>query len=316
MTDASTAAPAAPITKYRKDYQPPTHLVDTLELEFDLAEEHTRVRSKMALRENPASAAEGGVLVLDGEDLELVSVRVDGAPMSEGDYEVGKETLSLSGLPKECVLEVEVIIEPQENTRFEGLYRSGPMFLTQCEAEGFRRITYFLDRPDVMARYTTTVRAERERYPILLSNGNLVDSGEGDDGSHWARWEDPFPKPSYLFALVAGDLHCHPGSFTTASGREVELRVYVEHQHADKCEHAMRSLENSMRWDEEVYGREYDLDIFWKRAPRQAALLATLRDADVVSFPNLDEELPGWKPAKKSLEPICAVLIHGVTVSA
>ena len=246
MTEASTAAP---ITKYRKDYQPPTHLVDTLELEFDLAEEHTRVRSKMALRENPASAAEGGALVLDGEDLELVSVSVDGAPMSEGDYEVGKETLSLRGLPKECVLEVEVIIEPQENTRFEGLYRSGPMFLTQCEAEGFRRITYFLDRPDVMARYTTTVRAERERYPILLSNGNLVDSGEGDDGSHWARWEDPFPKPSYLFALVAGDLHCHPGSFTTASGREVELRVYVEHQHADKCEHAMVSLERSMRWD-------------------------------------------------------------------
>ena len=262
MTDASTAAPAAPITKYRKDYQPPTHLVDTLELEFDLAEEHTRVRSKMALRENPASAAEGGALVLDGEDLELVSVRVDGAPMSEGDYEVGKETLSLSGLPKECVLEVEVIIEPQENTRFEGLYRSGPMFLTQCEAEGFRRITYFLDRPDVMARYTTTVRAERERYPILLSNGNLVDSGEGDDGSHWARWEDPFPKPSYLFALVAGDLHCHPGSFTTASGREVELRVYVEHQHADKCEHAMVSLERSMRWDEETFGLEYDLDLY------------------------------------------------------
>ncbi|MCH2107000.1 MAG: aminopeptidase N [Planctomycetes bacterium] len=262
MTDAATATPTAPITKYRKDYQPPTHLVDTLELEFDLAEEHTRVRSKMTLRENPASDAEGGDLVLAGEDIELVSVSVDGAELSEDRYEVGEESLSLTGLPAECVLEIEVLIKPQENTRFEGLYRSGPMFLTQCEAEGFRRITYFLDRPDVMARYTTTVRAERERYPILLSNGNLVDSGESDDGRHWARWEDPFPKPSYLFALVAGDLHCHPGSFTTASGREVELRVYVEHQHADKCEHATVSLERSMRWDEESFGLEYDLDLY------------------------------------------------------
>jgi len=262
MTDAATATPTAPTTKYRKDYQPPTHLVDTLELEFDLAEEHTRVRSKMALRENPASRADGGSLVLDGEGLELVRVSVDGVELGEDRYEVGKETLSLNGLPKECVLEIEVVIEPQENTCFEGLYRSGPMFLTQCEAEGFRRITYFFDRPDVMARYTTTVRAEKERYPILLSNGNLVDSGEDAEGSHWARWEDPFPKPSYLFALVAGDLHCHPGSFTTSSGREVELRVYVEHQHADKCEHAMVSLENSMRWDEETFGLEYDLDLY------------------------------------------------------
>jgi len=262
MTDAATATPTAPITKYRKDYQPPTHLVDTLELEFDLAEEHTRVRSKMILRENPASAAERGRLVLDGEDLKLESVSVDGDKLSDDRYQVGEETLTVTGLPAKCVLEIEVVIEPQENTRFEGLYRSGPMFLTQCEAEGFRRITYFLDRPDVMARYTTTVRAESERYPILLSNGNLVDSGEGDDGRHWARWEDPFPKPSYLFALVAGDLHCHPGSFTTASGREVELRVYVEHQHADKCEHAMLSLERSMRWDEETFGLEYDLDLY------------------------------------------------------
>ena len=136
------------------------------------------------------------------------------------------------------------------------------MFLTQCEAEGFRRITYFLDRPDVMARYTTTIHANRDSYPVLLSNGNLVDSGEDEGGSHWARWEDPFPKPSYLFALVAGDLHCHPGAFTTSSGREVELRVYVEHQHADKCEHATASLEKSMRWDEETFGLEYDLDLY------------------------------------------------------
>ena len=145
MTDAAIATPTEPKTKYRKDYQPPTHLVDTLELEFDLAEEHTRVHSKMALRENPASRGEGGELVLNGEGLELARVCVDGVDLGEDRYEVGKETLTLFGLPKECVLEIEVVIEPQENTCFEGLYRSGPMFLTQCEAKGFRRITYFLD---------------------------------------------------------------------------------------------------------------------------------------------------------------------------
>ena len=262
MNDAAIATPAQATTTYRKDYQPPTHFVDTLELEFDLAEEHTRVRSRMSLRENPARSDVSGEVVLDGKELELVSVSVDGAQLSEDRYEVGEETLKVSGLPAECVLEIEVVIEPQENTCFEGLYRSGAMFLTQCEAEGFRRITYFFDRPSVMARYTTTIRAEREAYPELLSNGNLVDSGEDADGRHWARWEDPFPKPSYLFALVAADLHCHPGQFTTASGREVELRVYVEHQHADKCEHAMLSIGDAMRWDEETFGLEYDLDLY------------------------------------------------------
>ena len=187
MTDAAIATPTRPTTTYRKDYQPPTHLVDTLELEFDLAEEHTRVHSRMSLRENPARSDVSGEVVLDGKELELVCVTLDGAQLSEERYEVGEETLKVTGLPAECVLEIEVVIEPQENTCFEGLYRSGKMFLTQCEAEGFRRITYFLDRPDVMARYTTTVRAERTSYPVLLSNGNLVDSGEDADGRHWAR---------------------------------------------------------------------------------------------------------------------------------
>ncbi len=262
MTDTANATTSQPTTKYRKDYQPPTHLVDTFDIEFDLAEEHTRVRSRICIRQNPASQEEAGHLVLNGEGLNLVHVTVDGTILGEDRYEVGQETLTLTGLPAECVLDIEVVIEPQENTCFEGLYRSGPMFLTQCEAEGFRRITYFLDRPDVMARYTTTIHADRDSYPVLLSNGNLVDSGEDENGNHWARWEDPFPKPSYLFALVAGDLHCHPGAFTTSSGREVELRVYVEHQHADKCEHATASLEKSMRWDEETFGLEYDLDLY------------------------------------------------------
>ena len=262
MTDAATASPTQSITRYRKDYRPPTHLVDTLELEFDLADEHTSVRARMTLRSNLPQENQDGKLVLDGVGLELVRIAVDGIELGEDRYWVGDEALTITELPAQCVLETEVLIEPQANTCFEGLYRSGPMFLTQCEAEGFRRITYFLDRPDVMTRYTTIVRADSGRYPVLLSNGNLVEAGQDDNGWHWARWEDPFRKPSYLFALVAGDLHCVQDAFTTMSGREVELRVYVEHHHADKCAHAMTSLIRAMRWDEETFGREYDLDLY------------------------------------------------------
>ncbi len=262
MTDSSIATPRPPSTKYRKDYKAPAYLVDTVRLQFDLAEDHATVRSQMTLRANPARPDAGGVLELDGEDLTLLRIAVDGVELDKERYRVEPESLTVTGLPAQCSLETEVRIEPQLNTRFEGLYRSGPMFLTQCEAEGFRRITYFLDRPDTMARFTTTIRAEEARYPVLLSNGNLVESGKDDDGYHWARWEDPIPKPSYLFALVAGDLHIHPGSFTTMSGREVELRVYAEHHHADKCDHAMQSLIHAMRWDEENFAREYDLDLY------------------------------------------------------
>ena len=262
MTDTTTASFAQSITKYRQDYRPPTHLVDALELDFDLGDERTTVRARMAIRSNRSAENQTGELVLDGVGLDLVKVALDGVDLRRERYRISNEALTITGLPDQCVLETEVLIEPQANTCFEGLYRSGPMFLTQCEAEGFRRITYFLDRPDVMTCYTTTVRADRDRYPVLLSNGNLVQAGEDGNGRHWARWEDPFRKPSYLFALVAGDLHCEPGSFVTMSGRKVELRVYVEHHHADKCAHAMTSLIKAMRWDEETFGREYDLDLY------------------------------------------------------
>ncbi|MBM63637.1 MAG: aminopeptidase N [Acidobacteria bacterium] len=262
MKDTVNTFPAKFTTKYRKDYRPPTHLVDTFELDFDLSDEHTCVRSRMALHSNPKHENHTGELILDGVDLKLVRVVIDGRELRKDEYVVDEETLTLTGLPSTFVLETEVLVEPQANTCFEGLYRSGLMFLTQCEAEGFRRITYFLDRPDVMARYITTVRADRSRYPILLSNGNLIDSGDDGGGRHWAKWEDPFRKPSYLFALVAGDLHCFSDSFTTMSGRKIELRVYVEHHHADKCAHAMASLIRAMRWDEETFGLEYDLDLY------------------------------------------------------
>ena len=160
------------------------------------------------------------------------------------------------------MLETEVVIHPYENTKLMGLYTSSDAFCTQCEAEGFRRITYYLDRPDVMARFTTRIEADRAKYPVLLSNGNRVGDGELPGGRHWVQWEDPFRKPSYLFALVAGDLVCHGGTFTTASGREVALEIWVEAENADKCEHALASLQAAMKWDEETYGLEYDLDIY------------------------------------------------------
>ncbi len=249
MNDAINTFPAKSTTKYRKDYRPSTHLVDTLELDFDLFDKHTCVRARMALHSNSKHDNHTGEIVLDGVGLQLVRVVVDGRELRRDQYVVDEETLTLTGLPSAFVLETVVLVEPKANTCFEGLYRSGLMFLTQCEAEGFRRITYFLDRPDVMARYITTVRADRSRYPLLLSNGNLIDSGDDEEGRHWARWDDPSRKPSYLFALVAGDLHCFRDSFTTMSGRTIELRVYVEHHHADKCAHAMASLIKALRWD-------------------------------------------------------------------
>ena len=262
MSESTLAQVASVPTKYRNDYTPPTHFIETVALDFHLSEVHTRVSSRMKFRTNPANRLPGNDLVLHGENLKLVRVMLDNVELDKNDYVVAHDSLTIRDTPPEFILDIEVVIEPQENTCFEGLYRSGPMFLTQCEAEGFRRITYFLDRPDVMARFTTTLSAEKASCPVLLSNGNLVESGEHEDGRHWARWEDPFRKPSYLFALVAGEFHCEKSSFATMSGRDVELRVYVENHHADKCTHAIESLKHSMKWDEETYGREYDLDLY------------------------------------------------------
>jgi aminopeptidase N len=249
-------------TIYRKDYTPPDYFVETIELRFELGEETTRVHSRLAVKVNQDTAREGRPLRLDGHRVTLLGLTLDGTPLSEEQYSVNGEGLTIPAVPSAFILEVTTEIRPQDNTYLEGLYRSAGMFCTQCEAEGFRSITFFPDRPDVLAVYTVTIVAERNKYPLLLANGNLLESGDLPDGKHYAVWRDPFPKPCYLFALVAGDLVCIEGNFTTCSGREVTLRIYVQEKNRDKCGHALRSLQKAMRWDEEKFGREYDLDLF------------------------------------------------------
>lgn len=246
-----------------QDYLPPAYLTDTVDLDFDLGEEVTVVRARLALRRNPArSDAATQPLTLDGQRLELVSVTLDGQLLTPDAYSITPDQLIIATVPEQFTLETVVRIKPQENTALEGLYKSSGSFCTQCEAEGFRKITYFSDRPDVMARYVTTLHADKARYPVLLSNGNRIASGDEGDSRHWARWEDPFPKPCYLFALVAGNLRTVEDRFRTRSGRDVDLYIHVEPGNEDKVDHAMRALKASMAWDEEVFGLEYDLDIF------------------------------------------------------
>jgi len=249
-----------PKTVRLADYRAPEFFIDSVALDFDLGEADTRVSSMMQLRRNGSGG--DNALLLNGRDLELVSVSVDGHVLDAGDYELDTETLRIPMLPDVFTLEIVTCIHPQDNTSLGGLYTSGGNFCTQCEAEEFRKITYYLDRPDVMAKFITTITADKTKYPVLLSNGNLLETGELDGGRHWAKWQDPFPKPSYLFALVAGDLACIKDTFVTLSGRIVDLHLYVQHHNVDKCEHAMRSLKNAMSWDEKVYGREYDLDLY------------------------------------------------------
>ena len=257
--DTSKDMTTPPGTIRRADYTPPPFLIDTVDLDVELGKETTSVVARLAVRRNPAAVSQPADMVLDGKKMELVSVQLDG---KSAVHEVTPETLTLRGVPDSFSLEIRTRLRPQENTELTGLYKSRDLFCTQCEAEGFRRITYFLDRPDVMARYTTRIVADRALAPVLLSNGNLVDSGVLDDGRYFAAWEDPFPKPSYLFALVAGPLECLEDWFTTRSGREVTLRIFVRPGDVGRCGHAMESLKKSMKWDEEVYGLEYDLDTF------------------------------------------------------
>jgi aminopeptidase N len=251
-----------PQAVHRLDYRPPDYRIDAVHLDFDLREDGTRVRARIEMHRAPVSVGDVPPLVLDGEELETLSVAIDGEPLAANAYEVREGALEIHTPPERFVLETEVRIHPERNTALSGLYKSGGNFCTQCEAHGFRRITWFLDRPDVMARFTVRVEADLANYPVLLSNGNRVEEESLAEGRHAVRWEDPFPKPSYLFALVAGDLRSHAGSFTTASGREVRLEIWVEPQNIDRCEHALRSLQRAMRWDEEVFGLEYDLDIY------------------------------------------------------
>jgi aminopeptidase N len=246
---------------FRKDYQPWPWKLDRVTFRFEIGEEATRVISSLALRPNPETEP-ASVIELDGEDMELVSLSIDGRQLRPDEYTQTGKGLSVECNGGSCRLDVEVEIRPGENTALEGLYCSGEFMLTQCEAEGFRKITYFPDRPDVMTVFDVTLIADGKRYPVLLSNGNAVESGELDDGRHWVRWVDPFAKPSYLFALVAGDLACVEDRFRTRSGRDVLLRFYVEEENAGKCEHAVESLIKAMQWDEQRFGLEYDLDIY------------------------------------------------------
>ncbi|MCL2345890.1 MAG: aminopeptidase N, partial [Desulfobulbus sp.] len=222
--------PDTPPTIYLKDYTPPAWLIDTVDLDFDIGGEATVVTATLAVRRNPGVAARP--LALDGEELETLAVRLNGQP---ADHELTPTTLILANTPEQFSLQTVVRIHPDRNTRLSGLYRSRDGYFTQCEAQGFRRITWFLDRPDVMSTYTVTLHAERARFPVLLANGNPVAAGEEADGRHWAKWQDPFRKPAYLFAVVAGKLDVLRDRFRTASGREVQLAIYVEPGKLDQC---------------------------------------------------------------------------------
>ena len=246
--------------KFRADYRPAPFVIDKVELDFHLADAETLVTSRLELRRRPES--DGDSLQLDGEELELRAIRIDGRDLEEGEYSLTSDRLTVHVVPDRFVLETVVSIRPQDNTQLSGLYRSGTMYCTQCEAEGFRRITWFLDRPDVMTTFLVRIEADADAFPVLLSNGNRIEAGRLDGGRHYSVWEDPFPKPSYLFALVAGDLGSIESRFTTRNGREVALHIYTEHRNVDQLDYAMEALKRSMTWDEEVFRLEYDLDIF------------------------------------------------------
>ena len=244
-----------------KDYRPPDWLVETVALDVSLHPTQATVRARLALKPNPDAPA--APLVLEGDGLNFVSLKLDGAEPASDSFLVTPDQLTVPQTPNgPFTLEIETRVDPSANTQLSGLYRSSGTYCTQCEAEGFRRITYFPDRPDVMAVFTTRIEADKQEAPVLLANGNLTESGDLPGGRHYAVWHDPFPKPSYLFALVGGDLACVEDRFRTVSGRDVTLRIYVEHGKQDRCGYAMDSLKRAMRWDEEKFGREYDLDIF------------------------------------------------------
>ncbi len=250
-----------PKTIRLQDYTPPAFQIDTVFMHFDLNEDVTRVKTVLTLHRNP-DAPQAKDLQLNGEDMRLLQVLVDGQALTHEQYQVTDDSLTVFAVPDSFTLETEVELEPQNNSKLSGLYKSGPTFCTQCESHGFRRITYYLDRPDVLSRFTVSISADKDRYPVLLSNGNLIESKQLDNNRQWVKWEDPSLKPAYLFALVAGDLDHIEDTFITQSGRNVELRVYVEKGKKDQSHHAMESLKHAMAWDEEAFDREYELDIY------------------------------------------------------
>ncbi|KAA3634158.1 MAG: aminopeptidase N, partial [Proteobacteria bacterium] len=257
MPDATKTG--APRTIRLSDYRPPAFKIDETHLTFELEPGATRVVSRLVMRR-----ADGGdgPLVLDGEGLKTLRVSLDGRALDEGEYRAGDDALTIPGVGAEFVVETECVIDPQANTALSGLYRSSGNYCTQCEPEGFRRITWYLDRPDVLSVFTTTIVGDADENPVMLSNGDRIAGDETDDGRRRVTWRDPWPKPSYLFALVAGNLGCLRDTFVTRSGREVALEVYAEHHNMEQCDHAMASLKKAMQWDEDVYGREYDLDTY------------------------------------------------------
>ncbi len=252
----------APKAILREDYRPFPYRIQHVALTFELDPDATLVASELKLEpvENPQVPCEP--LFLDGVDLEFVDIHLNGVMLDEARYQLVDGGLLVNGISEACILAIRTRINPAANVALEGLYQSSGNFCTQCEAQGFRKITFFPDRPDVLATFDVTLIADKARYPVLLANGNLADSGIDKDGRHWAIWHDPFPKPSYLFALVAGDLEYIRDSYTTASGRQVELRIYVESHNLSQIDYAMAALKRSMKWDEEVFNLEYDLDIF------------------------------------------------------
>ena len=246
--------------KKRLDYQPPTFSIDNVNLDFDLAPDATHVMAQLTISRIDPNASDD--LVLDGHDLTLVSILLDGVILDKSLYDLSDNHLIIRCLPAHSTLTVVTKIEPQSNTALEGLYFASDTFCTQCEAEGFRRITYYLDRPDVLSIFTVTITADKNAYPFLLSNGNAIDSGDLPNGRHFVTWHDPFKKPAYLFALVAGDFDVLEDVYVTSSKRNVSLQVFVEKGRLDQANHAMQSLKKSMKWDEQTFNLEYDLDIY------------------------------------------------------
>ena len=248
--------------KYLKDYSPPDYLVDHIDLRFDIFEKKTIVTSAMEITRNRKTANEKTPLILDAVDLDIKSVVADDMVLMPEEYETGKHYFKLNRVPENFTLEITTCLNPEANTTMEGLYRSGNCFCTQCEAEGFRKITCFPDRPDVMTKFSCIITADQTKYPVLLSNGNMVLKGNLENNRHFVKWEDPVKKPCYLFAVVAGDLSCVEDVYTTASQRRIFLKIYVEKENIDKCRYALTSLKQAMAWDEEKFGREYDLDLY------------------------------------------------------
>ncbi|MBW2683858.1 MAG: aminopeptidase N, partial [Deltaproteobacteria bacterium] len=251
-----------PTTTFRKDYSAPYYFIESVELLFKLFDEKTRVITKSIFYKNDHGMPTGAPLILSGEKLNLISVKMDGKPVDPEKYSADNKTLTINNPPSTFTLEIITEIDPARNTSLEGLYRSSGNYCTQCEAEGFRKITYYLDRPDILAKFTVRIEGDKESCPVMLSNGNCIERGELDANRHYAIWQDPFPKPCYLFALVAGRLVSLEDEFITRSGKKIDLKIYVEERNRKKCGYAMLSLKKAMKWDEDVFGLEYDLNTY------------------------------------------------------